>query len=409
MLLLQMQQLTRQQQQQKQQGPISAALSGGGGESSSTASAGIKGCMAREAFIRLMEDLPKFSSVVMANAAHELGIELSSVGPGLMRDYIEKRCPLGDNRRLTQQAYLWAFAWETGFRSNNIELMAIASRGLVYIDQTAMDFNKTKLSWLLTALPEPQYSICQKNRLPNTLSPFSRLANASWVGANVAFMKDLDFLESKMKATSGTMKGVEAQEDGREEAAPKKPWRPKKKEGQCWRDHRSVDCLDGAKCAPSPSPLVPSLPGCSTSGRGVCSPTVFSGREAAGAASGGVFNGVQKEDRQFGYEPRDGSCTASEHEAFSGIHHPGGQFPVPIRCTEVVTAIATAAGSGSDLAHFLHRSCHPVRNAWALQPQGDLWPCPLRGDGRPTLQFLQIPKEGDGFATSKLELSASRG
>ncbi|CAK9061972.1 Putative vacuolar membrane protein (Fragment) [Durusdinium trenchii] len=236
--------------------------------------------MAREAFIRLMEDLPKFSSVVMTNAARELGIELSSVGPGLMRDYIEKRCPLGDNRHLTQQAYLWAFAWETGFRSNKIELMAIASRGLVYIDQTAMDFNKTKFE-LASHGPA---RICQKNRLPNTLSPFSRLANASWVGANVAFMKDLDFHESKMKATSGTTKGVGAQEDGPE--------------------------------------------------------------EAAGGASGGVFNGVQKEVRQFGYEPRDGSCTASEHEAFPGIHRPGGQFPVPIRCTEVVTAIATAAMDG---------------------------------------------------------------
>ena len=126
----------------------------------------------------------------------------------------------------------------------------------------------------------------------------------------MAFMKDLDFHESKMKATSGTTKGVGAQEDGPEEAAPKEALEAKEKEGQCWRDHRRVDCLDGAKRTPSPSPLVPSLPGCSTSGRGVCSPTVFSGREAAGGASGGVFNGVQKEVRQFGYEPRDGSCTA---------------------------------------------------------------------------------------------------
>ena len=333
--------LTRQQQQQKQQDPISAALSGGGGESSSAASAGSKGCMAREAFIRLMEDLPKFSSVVMANAARELGIELSSVGPGLMRDYIEKRCPLGDNRHLTQQAYLWAFAWETGFRSNNIdiELMAVASRGLVYIDQTAMDFNKTKLSWLLTALPEPQYSICQKNRLPNTLSPFQCELGWSQRGIHEGLrfprIKDEGHLRNHHERSRSS--GGRARRGSSKEAL-----EAKEKEGQCWRDHRRVDCLDGAKRTPSPSPLVPSLPGCSTSGRGVCSPTVFSGREAAGGASGGIFNGVQKEDRQFGYEPRDGSCAASEHEAFPGIHHLGGQFPVPIRCTEVVTAIATA-------------------------------------------------------------------
>eukprot|EP00913_Durusdinium_trenchii_P017154 g16133.t1 len=232
MMLLQMQQLalmTRQQRQLKPQDPISAAL-GGGGDSSSGGSTGIKGCMAREAFVRLMEDLPKFANAVMANAARELGLELATVGPGLMRDYIEKRCPLGENRALTQQAYLWAWAWETGFRTNNADLMGVACRGLVYIDQTAMDFNRTKLSWLLTALPEPQYSVCQKNRVPNTLSPFSRLANASWVGANVAFLKDLDFLEAKMKGMNTQPKNSNP-DGGQEEAAAKRPWRPKKKKG----------------------------------------------------------------------------------------------------------------------------------------------------------------------------------
>ena len=214
--------------QLKQQDPISAALSGGGGESSSTASAGIKGCMAREAFIRLMEDLPKFSSVVMANAARELGIELSSVGPGL-RDYIEKRCPLGDNRHLTRQACLWAFAWETGFRSNNIELMAIASRGLVYIDQTAMDFNKTKLSWLLTALPEPQYSICQKNRLPNTLSPFSRLISQCELGwSQRGIHEGLRFPRVKDEGHLRNHERSRSSGGRARRGAPKKPWKKKK-------------------------------------------------------------------------------------------------------------------------------------------------------------------------------------
>ena len=231
LMYLQMRQMAMLSKQQAQltqsKDPISAALSGGS-ESQSTGNAGIKGCMAREAYVKLLTDARKVATVVAENAATELGLEVTSIGPGLMRDYVEKRSPLGENRALIQQAYMWAWAWETGFRSGNVELMAVASRGLVYVDQTAMDMNRTKLSWLLTGLPEPQYSICQKNKQANTLSPFSRLAAPSWVGANVAFLKDLDFLEGKIKAAAGPKPQTNV-DQGSEDAAPRKPWRPKKK------------------------------------------------------------------------------------------------------------------------------------------------------------------------------------
>lgn len=50
--------------------------------------------------------------------------------------------------------------------------------------------------------PEPQYSITQRNRNRNSLSPFSRLAQASWIAANVSYMKDLDYLEGRIRSAN---------------------------------------------------------------------------------------------------------------------------------------------------------------------------------------------------------------
>eukprot|EP00913_Durusdinium_trenchii_P000697 g649.t1 len=124
-LVLQMKQiamLARQQQQRQTPDPLTAALFGiSGGQSTGRGS--VKGCLARKAYLELMQDHGKVALAVMEHASRELGIEHSQVGPGLMKEYMEKKCPLGDNRLLIQQAYLWAFAWETGFRTNNVVLM----------------------------------------------------------------------------------------------------------------------------------------------------------------------------------------------------------------------------------------------------------------------------------------------
>lgn len=227
MLLLQMKQLQLMtKQQEKKIDPLHAAL---GGSETSGGGSGIKGCLARDAYVRLASDVGKVGSIVQNNAAVELGLDPHQIGSGLMREYLEKRCPLGDNRLLTQFGYIFAAAWEHGFRTNNHDLLGHASRGMLFIDQAAMDYGRTNLAWLLTSLPEPQYSITQRNRHKASMSPFTRLAQASWIAANVSYMKDLDYLEGRIKTANSAPPPKSSKEEGDEgPAAKKQPWKKKK-------------------------------------------------------------------------------------------------------------------------------------------------------------------------------------
>ena len=231
LLLLQMKQmnLLAKQQQVKATDPIHQALSGTGGSDSSTGGGGIKGCLAREAYIKVASDLERVGEIVLQNAAQELGVDPLSVHPGLMRDFIEKRSPLGDQRLLVQMAYMFANGWEVAFRSGNKQMLGFCSRGLVFIDQSAIDYGRTTLAWLLTSLPEPAFSVVQRNRHRQSMSPFTRLAQPSWISANVAYMRELDFLEGKIKAANTSNALPPQVKENVDEAAPKKKWKPKRK------------------------------------------------------------------------------------------------------------------------------------------------------------------------------------
>ena len=75
-----------------------------------------------------------------------------------MRTYIEKRLPLNDQRTLqhvASMAAFGAFGWEAGFRSDNQEPMAFASRLLVFSEQVALDSGRIQLGYLLAGFPDP--------------------------------------------------------------------------------------------------------------------------------------------------------------------------------------------------------------------------------------------------------------
>lgn len=75
---------------------ISAAL----GSESGSSSSGVKGCVARDAFVKTMEDVVSTGNSIMLCAASDLGIPEDQIHSGLLRDYMERRMPLGDHRML---------------------------------------------------------------------------------------------------------------------------------------------------------------------------------------------------------------------------------------------------------------------------------------------------------------------
>ena len=206
---------------------IQDALSGGGA-SGSDSSSGIKGHLAREAFLRQLADSRAVAAKVQANALTELG--LATPEPGLMRTYIEKRLPLNDQKTLQHVASMAAFGWEAGFKSDNQELMAFASRLLVFSEQVALDSGRIQLGYLLAGFPDPTPLGFNSRRVPG-LRTFSRLAPAQWLAANLAYLKDLDYAESRI-AQLGTGRPVpppkvpNAQEAAESEEGQPPPRRP---------------------------------------------------------------------------------------------------------------------------------------------------------------------------------------
>ena len=205
--------------------PVLGALDGGGSGAGSSSS-GVRGCLARDVFIQTMQDLPRIASVAQTNAARELGLESHRVDASLMRRYAERRMPLAEHKLLTYVSFMMAEAWATGVGSNNEELMGVAAKVLIFCEQVALDQGRMALGWLMTGQQEPPFQILQSNRKRVGLQPFTRLASPAWVSANLAYVRDLDVLESKM-LTVGKGKSLATTEKGEEEENPQPKRQPK--------------------------------------------------------------------------------------------------------------------------------------------------------------------------------------
>ena len=210
--------------------PVLGALDGGGSGGGSSSS-GVRGCLARDVFIQSMQDLPKIASVAQTNAARELGLEAHRVDASLMRRYAERRMPLAEHKLLTYVSFLMAEAWATGVGSNNEELMGVAAKVLIFCEQVALDQGRMALGWLMTGQQEPPFQILQSNRKRPGLQPFTRLAAPAWVSANLAYVRDLDMLESKMLTVGKAKSSVITETpEGDEIPQPKRPPKnPKRK------------------------------------------------------------------------------------------------------------------------------------------------------------------------------------
>ena len=217
----------------KHQDPVLGALTGGN-ESGSSSSSGVKGMLAREAFVKAIQEVPRVAASCQQRALQELGFDENKLDGSLMRRYVERRVPLAENRQLTYLAFMLSEAWAAGFESDNLELQGWVCKMMIFIEQTCLDGGKMNLAWLLTGQQDPPFHLLVNNRRRPGLQPFTRLASPSWVSANLAYVRDLDVLESKMLTVGKPDKGKQGQEENEIEPGPKpkKQPRPGKNRGR---------------------------------------------------------------------------------------------------------------------------------------------------------------------------------
>ena len=214
----------------KVQDPVLKALGGGGGSDSASgsSSSGVRGCLARDVFIKASADLPAVCGMVRAAALRELGMSPDREDGNLLRKYMERRVPLADHRQLALFATLVSEGWNIGYQSQNTELLGMMGKMMVFIEQCALDAGRSQFAWLLTGLQDPPMHMLVSQKRKPGMEPFSRLCSPSWISANLAYVKDLDYMESRMTSmTSGKAGKALAQEDGDAQPKAKPKTRPK--------------------------------------------------------------------------------------------------------------------------------------------------------------------------------------
>ena len=191
-----------------QKDPLLGALGGSDSGSGNSSGSNVKGCIAREIFIRAMSDLPKVSQQVRLNALRELGYSPDREDSSLMRKYVERRMALGENKIWAIWGTMLAESWAVGYESGNHELLGVISKMLCFLEQMSIDNGRTQLAYLLTGYQEPSMHMMMPAKKRPGLQPFARLAPPSWVSANLAYLKDLDYFESRSSAVGKPPKSL---------------------------------------------------------------------------------------------------------------------------------------------------------------------------------------------------------
>ena len=244
LLLIQTQMLS-QLAANRPQGPLESALASGAGKDEGSLSA--KGSAARDAYVRLLRDHVQVADQLRRLAAQELGESAEEPPASLMRTYIERRSPVGELRALALVGIFAGHAWEQARRSENIEMEGWFARLLLFVDQAATEGGRTQLAWLLAGLPEPSWSTMVRKK--QGVKSFSRMCPSLWASANIAYLKEMDWIAGRMSTTSTAdlNKDTAPTDDpGQPSRPPRRPLanqrgqrRPEMREGSCVRDRSS--------------------------------------------------------------------------------------------------------------------------------------------------------------------------
>jgi len=118
-----------------------------------------------------------------------------------MHEFMEKICPLGQYKMLTDTAFLVAELWRLTEENNMEGLRSLAARAAIFVDQTATEGGRSyQLAWLLTGLEEPPFATTEARVARGGVQyAHSRLADPAAVATNRAFLRDMDLVLERTK------------------------------------------------------------------------------------------------------------------------------------------------------------------------------------------------------------------
>ena len=84
--------------------------------------------------------------------------------------------------------------WQAARQAEDVEMESWAAMLLLFVERTCCENGTTQLAWLLMGLPDP-------NRNVLGLRPFSKLCPSLWVLANVAYLREMDWIARRRSAS----------------------------------------------------------------------------------------------------------------------------------------------------------------------------------------------------------------
>lgn len=183
---------------------------------------GARGCAAREAFLEAMRRHPdRLLELFRRKLAVSAETTPEALQPAALRGHFERRSPLGTQKLLTYVAYLSAHHWELAeslrrsvaslppTERAQVEpgldaLQAAIALQAAFVDQSAMDGGRYGLSWLLVGLPQPPFATIRQHVERQGEEPFSPLVDPRWIAANLAYLRDLDYLIQRQASMAAT-------------------------------------------------------------------------------------------------------------------------------------------------------------------------------------------------------------
>jgi len=179
--------------------PLSAALANMTKEENFL---GAKGSAARDAYIKVLSDNRATATAVRKMGAEAMGLPADNVPANLMLDYVERKMPVGDQKMLAMIASFAASGWRAARDEGNISLEGWMAKLLVFCDQSSVEGGRTQLPWLLTGLSDPNFAAMNRRR--QGIRPFGRLIPSAWMSANLAYIKEMDFLGARISGASSS-------------------------------------------------------------------------------------------------------------------------------------------------------------------------------------------------------------